>query len=75
MADQSLCDDVYLNYIIVYFRRTQWLISQFVMELISSGCMKGILMRRMIQTGGLTCDQSILRHARQLKNTKCMFMA
>jgi hypothetical protein len=38
-----------------------------VMELISNGCMKGILMRRMIQTGGLTCDKSILRHARQLK--------
>ena len=67
MAEQTVCDEVYLNYIIVFFRRTRWLNSHFVMELISNGCMKGILMRRMIQTGGLTCDKSILRHARQLK--------
>jgi len=35
MAEQSVCDDVVLNYIIVYFRRTRWLNSQFVMMSIS----------------------------------------
>ena len=31
MAEQSVCNDVYLNYMIVYFRRTRWLNSQCVM--------------------------------------------
>ena len=35
MVEQSLCDDVILNYIIVFCRRTRWLNSHFVMMSIS----------------------------------------